>query len=158
MRGTRGIILYRVPKEEVHGRRGNVKTAAGFLAVIVILILVVIGVSSKHSSRNRQPKKEFGRIYRAEDGVTTRAATTARVSPLGVHQRRRCSRRRNLGSLSTGTWFRVSSPLGNVGDFQGRRRGRWQAYGVVEEESAATNNEEITESTTESEATAWIRQ
>jgi hypothetical protein len=133
---------------------GNVKTAAGFLAVIVILILVVIGVSSKHSSRNRQPKKEFGRIYRAEDGrYYTRCHDRKGFSDWEYTSGGDAAGGETSGSLSTGTWFRVSStPSGMSATSKVVDEEDGKPTGVVEEESAATNNEEITESTTESEA------
>jgi len=133
----------------------NVKIAAGFLVAFVILIFIAIGVNSKHSSsRNRVPKKEFGKIYRADDGrYYTRSHDRNGFSDWEYTAGGDASGGETSGSLSTGTWFRVSStPSGMSATSKVVTEEDGKPVGAVEEESAVGNNEEITESTTESEA------
>ena len=133
---------------------GEAKVAVGFLAAVFILVFVAIGVDAgRSSSNNRQPKKEFGKIYRSDDGrYYTRS-----------HDRNGFSDWEYTGgdaggggssaSFSNGNWSRVGttpsrmSPTSKVVAEEGGR-----PTGEVEEESTVGNNEEITESTTESEA------
>jgi hypothetical protein len=133
----------------------NVKIAAGFLVALVVLIFIAIGVSSKHNSpRNRPHKKEFGKIYRADDGrYYTRCHDRNGFSDWEYTSGGDAAGGETSGSLGTGTWFRVSStPSGMSATSKVVTEEDGKPVGAVEEESAAANNEEITESTTESEA------
>lgn len=130
------------------------RIAAGLVAAI-ILIFVVIGVNAKHHSfRNRQPKKEFGKIYRANDGrYYTRGHDRNGFSDWEYTAGGDAAGGETSGSLGNGTWFRVSStPSGMSATSKVVAEEDGRPTGVVEEESAVANNEEITESTTESEA------
>jgi len=126
--------------------KGNNNFTAGFVIVIITLIFIVVAVSSKH----QQHKKEFGKIYRGEDGhYYTRG-----------HDRNGFSEWEYFGdsgggdsSFSNGSWSRVTStPSGLSATSKVVAEEEGKPTEEVEEESAADSNEEVTESTTESEA------
>jgi uncharacterized membrane protein YgcG len=135
--------------------KGRGTIAAASVIALLIVILVVIGLSSTHNqSQSRQPKKEFGRIYRSVDGrYYTRSHDRNGFSDWEYTAGGDAAGGETSGSLSTGTWFRVSStPSGMSPTSKVVAEEDGKPVGAVEEESAVGNNEEITESTTESEA------
>jgi uncharacterized membrane protein YgcG len=130
------------------------RIVTGF-AVAIVMVFFAIGLIAKHNrSQNRQPRKEFGKIYRAEDGrYYTRCHDRKGFSDWEYTAGGDAAGGETSGSLGNGTWFRVSStPSGMSATSKVVAEEDGKPTGVVEEESAATNNEEITESTTESEA------
>jgi hypothetical protein len=134
---------------------GEAKVAVGFLAAVFILVFVAIGVDAgRSSSNNRQPKKEFGKIYRSDDGrYYTRGHDRNGFSDWEYTAGGDAAGGETSGSLSTGTWFRVSStPSGMWATSKVVAEEDGRPTGEVEEESAVGNSEEITEWTTESEA------
>ncbi|MGA7832022.1 MAG: hypothetical protein WCA21_13765 [Terracidiphilus sp.] len=128
-------------------KEGSNRFAVGFLVVFFILVMIAIGVSS----RRRQHKKEFGKIYRSNDGrYYTR-----------THDRSGFSDWEYVGgdagggdsSFNNGSWSRVpSTPSGLTDTSKVVAEEEGKPTGEVEEESAETNAVEVTESTTESEA------
>ena len=122
------------------------------LLVIVVVFIFVIALASKHSGTQSHHKKEFTKIYRADDG----------------HYYVRCHGRGGFsfwefnGSgdsgggdvfFSDGGWTRVSTtPTGLTATSKVDAEENGRPTEDVEEETAATEADEITESTTESEA------
>lgn len=120
-----------------------------FAAVVIVFIWVSVN-SGRNSSQNHPPKKEFGKIYRAEDGhYYTRS-----------HDRNGFSDWEFIGadaggdsSFSKGSWSRVTTtPSGMSATSKVVVEENGKPTEEVEEESAAETNEEVTESTAESEA------
>ncbi len=134
---------------------GNSRIAARLLVAMFIAILFVIGLSSRHRSPgNRQPRKEFGRIYRADDGhYYARSHDRNGFSDWEYTGGGDSGGGGGSGSFSNGSWSRVSTtPSGMSATSKVVTEENGKPTGEVEEESAAANDEEITESTTESEA------
>ncbi|MGD0903968.1 MAG: hypothetical protein ABR924_13600 [Terracidiphilus sp.] len=134
--------------------KGRSVIAAAFVIAMVLVFFVVALVSKHNRSQSRQPKKEFGKIYRADDGrYYTRSHDRNGFSDWEYTAGGDAAGGETSGSLSTGTWFRVSStPSGMSPTSKVVAEENGKPVGAVEEESAVGNNEEITESTTESEA------
>jgi hypothetical protein len=134
--------------------KGRSVIAAAFVIAMVLVFFVVALVSKHNRSQSRQPKREFGKIYRGDDGhYYTRSHDRNGFSDWEYTAGGDAAGGENSGSLSTGTWFRVSStPSGMSATSKVVAEENGKPVGAVEEESAVGNNEEITESTTESEA------
>jgi hypothetical protein len=135
--------------------KGKSMIAAGFVVALMIVMLVLIGVNSKHnSSKNRQPKKEYGKIYRAEDGrYYTRSHGRNGFSDWEYTGGGDSGGGDGSASFSNGSWSRVgTTPSGMSPTSKVVAEEDGKPTDEVEEESAVGNNEEITESTTESEA------
>jgi uncharacterized membrane protein YgcG len=133
---------------------GKGAIAAAFVLAMVLAFFVVALISSHNRSQNRQPRKEFGKIYRSDDGrYYTRSHDRNGFSDWEYTAGGDEAGGETTGSLSTGTWFRVgSTPSGMSPTSKVVAEEDGKPVGAVEEESAVGNNEEITESTTESEA------
>ena len=120
--------------------------------VAFILIFVAIGAISRlASSKRHQPKKEFGKIYRAPDGHYY--ARSHDRSGFSDWEYTGGDAGGGDGSFSGGSWTRVqSTPSGLTATSKVVEEEGGRPTNEVEEESAETNGDEITESTTESEA------
>ncbi len=131
----------------------NQRITGVIVFAVVVLVFVWVGVNSRgNSSRNHPPSKEFGKIYRAADGrYYTRShdrngfSTWEFVGDSGSGE----------GAFSKGSWLRVATPpaeMAATSKVVAEEDGKPTAQ--VEEESAATQSEEVTASTTESQAEA----
>jgi hypothetical protein len=89
---------------------GTNKVVVGFLASVVILIFIVIGLgSNRSSSKKHQPKKEYGKIYRSEDGhYYTRSHDRSGFSDW-EYTGGDAGGGDSSASFSGGSWSRVSS-------------------------------------------------
>lgn len=121
------------------------------LCFIVLIFIVIVRSSGPHSSRTHQPKKEFGKIYRSEDGhYYTRSHDRGGFSDWEYID---SGGGDGSGSLSGGSWSRVSStPSGMTVTSKVVEEEGGKPTNEVEEESAEPSSEEIGESTTEREA------
>jgi hypothetical protein len=128
------------------------RVAVVFLVAVGILMAIFIaGVSRPGSSAKHQQKKEFGKIYRSEDGhYYTRSHDRSGFSDWEYTGGDAGG---GDGSFNGGNWSRVSStPSGMTATSKVVEEEGGKPTSEVEEESAEPSNEEISESTTESEA------
>ncbi len=132
--------------------QGKSKFVIVFMLCFVVLIFILIARSSgPTSSKAHQPKKEFGKIYRSEDGhYYTRSHDRSGFSDWEYTD---SGGGDSSGSFSGGSWSRVSSaPSGMTATSKVVEEEGGRPTSEFEEESAEPSNEEISESTTESEA------
>ena len=131
---------------------GTNKLVAGLAIFAVVLIFIFIGSNSNRSSSQRHlPKKEYGKIYRANDGrYYTRSHDSGGFADWEYVD---SGGGDGSGSFRGGSWSRVSStPSGMTATSKVVEEEGGKPTNEVDEESAEPSNEEITESTTESEA------
>src|ERR1035438_3793585 len=129
---------------------GTKKLVVGLMVSVGILIFILIGWhSSRSSSRMHQPKKEYGKIYRSNDGrYYARSHDRSGFSDWEYTSSGDSGGGESSGSFSTGSWSRVTTtPSGMSATSKVVAEEAGKPTGEVEEESAVANNEEITEST-----------
>jgi hypothetical protein len=125
---------------------------AGIVIGIIGLVLVVIPVlSGGRSSATHGARKEYGKIYRSNDGrYYARSHDSGGFSDWEYVD---SGGGDSSGSFSSGSWSRVSStPSGMTATSKVVEEEGGKPTNEVDEESAEPSNDEITESTTESEA------
>jgi hypothetical protein len=139
-------------KREAMSEDGSNKVVPAIVLGIMGLILVIaLVLAGGKSSATHRARKEFGKIYRANDGrYYTRGHDRGGFSDWEYVD---AGGGDSSGSFSGGSWSRVSStPSGMTATSKVVEEEGGKPTNEVEEESAEPGNEEITEATTESEA------
>jgi hypothetical protein len=129
----------------------NTLVAGVVVGILGLILFIVLVLSGGNSSATHRARKEYGKIYRANDGrYYTRSHDSGGFADWEYVD---SGGGDSSGSFSGGSWSRVSStPSGLTATSEVVEEEGGKPTNEVDEESAEPSNEEITESTTESEA------
>jgi hypothetical protein len=131
--------------------RSDMPVAGVVIGIMGLILVIVLVLSGGKSSAKHQARKEFGKIYRSNDGhYYVRGHDRSGFSDWEYVD---SGGGDSSGSFSSGNWSRVSStPSGMTATSKVVEEEGGKPTNEVEEESAEPSNEEISETTTESEA------